>query len=167
MTIGFKQMPDLEKQKPPEGGIAGEQTGVEAPDSEKPQPPEETIGGEAEGEVSEKKESEKSKRALELLMELFDAGQVDRPGSNPFGRGLSEECSGAKEELKRIFEEEGIDQEGLAQNFFDDTIGQGIKNNNGAYKVYKMLKGTRFADKFRELEDQRLKEAGYENGFTL
>lgn len=133
----------------------------EMPKPEEQKLPEETTGEQAEVEVPEKKESEKYSRAEGLLMELFAEGQAGRRGSNPFEGGVSKKFSGAAEELREIFKDGQINQKELAAEFFNNTIGRDIRNNGGAYKVYGLLKGTEFADTFRELESQRLKEAGF------
>lgn len=62
------------------------------------------------------------------------------------------------------------DQEALAQDYFDKTIGKSISDNKYAYEVYLKLKGTAFARKFHDLEDARLKASGPEGfyaGFNL
>lgn len=59
------------------------------------------------------------------------------------------------------------DQEALAKDYFDKTIGESISNNSEAYKVYQSLNGTAFANKFKELEHERLIAAGYPEGFKL
>lgn len=69
----------------------------------------------------------------------------------------------AQEALKNL---SPADQEKMASDFFNDTIGRNISNNKNAYKVYAMFKSTPFGQKFKQLEDTRLKEAGY-SGFTL
>lgn len=53
------------------------------------------------------------------------------------------------------------DQEKMATEFFNDTIGERIGNNRNAYKVYFIFKNTAFGQKFQQLEDERLKKAGY------
>jgi hypothetical protein len=58
------------------------------------------------------------------------------------------------------------DQEALAEEYFKRTIGGDVSKNKFAYPVYQALKGTAFAKKFYELEDERLREDGYP-GFTL
>jgi hypothetical protein len=69
--------------------------------------------------------------------------------------------------VKTAFENlSDADQEQVAADFFNETIGQDISNNKHAYHVYRHLKGTAFARKFHQLEDERLKNAGY-GGFTL
>lgn len=57
-------------------------------------------------------------------------------------------------------------QEKLAEDFFDRTIGQSIANNRGAYQIYMEMPGGAFTKKFHDLEDARLKAAGYA-GFSL
>lgn len=57
-------------------------------------------------------------------------------------------------------------QDEIAEAYFAKTIGESISNNKSAYPVYLALKGTPFAKKFAELEDARLKTAGYA-GFSL
>lgn len=69
----------------------------------------------------------------------------------------------AEEALKNL---SPADQEKMATNFFNDTIGRDISNNKNAYIVYGVFKNTPFGQKFKQLEDDRLKKAGYA-GFTL
>jgi hypothetical protein len=52
------------------------------------------------------------------------------------------------------------EQENLAQEFYDSSIGKAPENNRDAYYVYLNFKGTPFGNKFSQLENQRLKEAG-------
>lgn len=56
-------------------------------------------------------------------------------------------------------------QEKLAERFFAQAIIKQF-DTKGAYRPYGCLKGTAFSNKFRELEDARLKKAGY-GGFIL
>jgi hypothetical protein len=58
------------------------------------------------------------------------------------------------------------DQQALAEEYFKRTIREDASKNKYAYPVYQALKGTAFAKKFYELEDERLREDGYP-GFTL
>ena len=92
--------------------------------------------------------------ANHLLKNLFDARGLD-----PFWGAVPKECEDAANRLREIFKT--LDQAALAQKFFDDTIGRRIDNNKQAYMVYGLLKGTAFANKFKELESARLKRAGY------
>jgi hypothetical protein len=67
-------------------------------------------------------------------------------------------------EIKAKFDT--TNQVALAEEYFDKTIGTSISDNKFAYPVYQALKGTDFARRFAELEDARLKAAGYA-GFSL
>src|SRR3989344_2816941 len=49
----------------------------------------------------------------------------------------------------------------LADDFFENTIVKDFTSNKQAYKVYRELKGTEFAQRFKELESERLKKAGF------
>ncbi len=70
----------------------------------------------------------------------------------------------AKEALENL---SPADQEKVATDFFNDTIGKNISNNKDAYSVYGVFKNTPFGQKFKQLEDKRLKEAEFTSGFTL
>lgn len=113
---------------------------------------------EAMGHLKEKEASVDSKNRLDKvnlpLMELFRSagyesfhGQVDN----------------IKESINKLSEDE---QEKLAETFFEQTIGKNIMNVKSAYQVYMQVGGV-FHKKFKELEDTRLKAAGYSSGFTL
>lgn len=100
-----------------------------------------------------------SDEAKSILREAFASIQNshDGPPSNP----------GALRLLRVQLEKGGeLSQQKLAEDFFAETIGKRIDNNLGAYRVYQALKGTPFAERFKELEDKRLKDAGY-GGFNL
>lgn len=94
-------------------------------------------------------------KAMSLLENLSEKGMK----FDPFNGRVSPEIQKEGKELAELLSE--TDQEALAQQFFNNTIGR-----NGTYNVYALLKGTKFAEKFRELEDQRLKKAGHD-GFNL
>lgn len=91
-----------------------------------------------------------------FVTEIFDAL---RKGES------KEKVSALVDDLKSRLE--ALNQDALAENFFSETIGGGRLNTADAYPVYVLLKGTRFAEKFAELEDTRLKAVGYEQGFIL
>ncbi len=112
--------------------------------------------------LSETEKTEKSEKADQLLKSLFIDGRNGE--MDPFLNRVSEEQMERAEEF--ITASRGLDQSTLAQKFFDDTIGRNISNNEGAYMVYKLLKGTEFSSKFKELESARLKSAGF-GEFTL
>ena len=99
-------------------------------------------------------QSEKINEAKNILMQLFD-----KAGWTSF----SELMNKSENILDGLSDGE---QEKLANEFFNDTIGKTISNNRGAYQVYGEFKGTAFAKKFAKLEDGRLKRAGYA-GFVL
>ena len=54
-------------------------------------------------------------------------------------------------------------QKALAKEFFESTILKNFSSETvrSAYEVYAQLKGTEFSNTFRELESNRLVEAGY------
>jgi hypothetical protein len=95
--------------------------------------------------------------AKNLLNNLFDDGKKEE--LDPFWNRVSEEQEKDANKLKELFKE--LNQSSLAQEFFNETIGKSISNNKGAYMVYGLLKGTEFANKFKELESARLEKEGY------
>jgi len=100
-------------------------------------------------------EAEKGNRAKHLLGELFKKGET----FNPFMGRIPKEIAAMGEELEEKIE--GLNQAKLAEDFFEETIGQNISNIPKAYSVYGLLKGTEFSKRFKELESARLKKAGY------
>ncbi len=64
------------------------------------------------------------------------------------------------QELKALLPK--VNEAKLAEQFFQSTQGR----TEESYQVYMALKGTKFAETFRSLEDARLKAEGYD-GFTL
>lgn len=58
-----------------------------------------------------------------------------------------------------------VDQGKLAEDFFSSTTAQ-LNGIHEAYQVYLALKGTAFSQRFKELENVRLKESG-QGEFTL
>lgn len=99
---------------------------------------------------------EEAAEAEASLMHLFNIADLRRFGEGP-------ELDSTIATIK------GFDtqtQEKLAQNFFDNTIGRNISSTANAYKVYMEFTKCDFQEKFRDLEDARLKRAGYA-GFTL
>jgi len=79
-------------------------------------------------------------------------------------RNLPDEENDTVAEIKEVFK--NADQAKLAEEFFSETIGKDISNNSRAYNVYGLLKGTEFANKFKDLENNRLMRAGA-GEFTL
>src|SRR3989344_1601787 len=65
------------------------------------------------------------------------------------------------DEIKSVLKDPSIDQKALADDFFENTIVKDFTSNKQAYKVYRELKGTEFAQRFKELESERLKKAGF------
>ncbi|MFO0764042.1 MAG: hypothetical protein U0518_04280 [Candidatus Gracilibacteria bacterium] len=59
------------------------------------------------------------------------------------------------------------EQADLAHYFFAQTIGKDRSHNYEAYKIWYVLKDTEFGKVFHTLEDTRLKNAGYKEGFIL
>lgn len=85
---------------------------------------------------------------------------------NPFdGRWPKDDI--LKPAKKALSELSAMEQKELAIDFFDDTIGRNISNNKNAYSVYGVFKNTPFGEKFKQLEDERLKAAGFGGGFNL
>lgn len=108
--------------------------------------------------------AEKSKSvddAKLAILRMYMQGEQFDPAWNKYPEDSL--MNSAQEALKNL---SSADQEKMATEFFNDTIGRNISNNTNAYKVYMMFKGTSFGQKFKQLEDTRLKEAGYA-GFTL
>ncbi len=95
------------------------------------------------------------------MLRMYMQGEQFDPAWNKYPEDSL--MNSAQEALKNL---SSADQEKMATEFFNDTIGRNISNNKNAYKVYMMFKGTSFGQKFQQLEDARLKEAGYA-GFTL
>lgn len=109
------------------------------------------------GSEDKDKKVEKYGRAAHLLKDLFT--QAEGGWLDPFWNRVSKAHEEVEKELLTIFKD--IDQRALAESFFNDTIGQSLDNVKSAYMVYKLLKGTEFANKFKELESARLRKAGY------
>lgn len=107
-------------------------------------------------EVHEEMLGEKEMRVEESLINLFLAA-----GQREFNNNEIKFIAMALKEF------DFQTQEKIGKDFFDRTIGQNISNNRNAYEVYLVFKRTTFGKKFAELEDARLKEAGYEEGFKL
>ena len=99
-------------------------------------------------------QAEKISEVRNVFMQLFD-----KAGWTSF----SELMAKSENILDGLDNDE---QEQLAKEFFDETIGKNILNIPKSYQVYREFKGTAFAKKYAELEDARLKRAGYA-GFTL
>ena len=80
-------------------------------------------------------------------------------GGIDMGMGrVSEQAKQGIAELKELLPK--VDQKRLAEDFFTNTTAQ-LRGNGEAYQVYLALKGTEFARRFKELENERLQEAGY------
>src|SRR3989344_1323197 len=73
----------------------------------------------------------------------------------------SRETEATLDEIKSVLKDPSIDQKALADDFFENTIVKDFTSNKQAYKVYRELKGTEFAQRFKELESERLKKAGF------
>jgi hypothetical protein len=113
-----------------------------------------------EGALSAEKSKNVDNAKLAMLSMYMQGEQFD-PAWNKYPEdSLIDSAQEALESLS------SPDQEKMAIEFFNDTIGRDISNNKNAYKVYMMFKGTAFGQKFKQLEDARLKEAGF-SGFTL
>jgi hypothetical protein len=98
--------------------------------------------------------NEKINEANKTLLNLFDKADF---------RSFYDHAASSENVLNDL---DDAEQEQLAVKFYDETIGKTILNNARAYKVYGEFKGTSFAKKFAQLEDVRLKRAGYA-GFTI
>ena len=98
------------------------------------------------------------------LMRLFLKGDHINP---QFAHTRNEETKMSLQEAKKNMDDlNPAEQEALAEEFYNSTIGKHITNNKDAYNVYLNFKGTSFAERFKQLEDKRLKEAGYD-GFNI
>jgi len=109
-------------------------------------------------------DTEESKKINDVgasLFRLFMEGDKIDP---TWGKDSSSLIDPVRETLKNLSDG---DQEKAAIGFFDSTIGRNISNNRYAYNVYRHFKGTTFGKKFGQLEDERLKKAGYASGFIL
>lgn len=96
------------------------------------------------------------------MLRLYSEGDRFNPWN---GRWPADELmTPTKKALEGMSQE---DQEKVAVDFFDATIGRSILNNKNAYMVYGVFSKTPFGQKFRQLEDERLKNAGFSSGFTL
>jgi hypothetical protein len=108
-------------------------------------------------EQTDSAETLPSEKTMKALMEmygerdLFDPFMGETAAAQPFAEEIREAFGSMTAE----------EQSEVAEKFFNETIGKAIMNNRGAYKVYGMLKGTPFANKFKELESDRLTSAGY------
>ncbi len=117
----------------------------------------------SETEVSYIADVEKLKGVKSEMMSLYGKGGYEGQAYHNMG-GTSQEADDFRRKLKEFSDQ---DQQKLAKDFYEDTIGQNIQNNENAYNIYMAMRGTTFAKKFKELEDTRLKEAGYSSGFIL
>ncbi|EKE20250.1 MAG: hypothetical protein ACD_8C00033G0002 [uncultured bacterium] len=104
--------------------------------------------------------SEKINNANLEMLRLFGEGDKIDPS---WGRDPGELLTPARRSLEGMNDE---DQEKVATEFFNKTIGRDISNNRYAYHVYRHFKSGAFGQKFKQLEDDRLKAAGYA-GFKL
>lgn len=98
--------------------------------------------------------SEKLNEVTSSLMSLFESAGY---------RSFDDKVSGVEKSVGEL--PEG-DQEKLAEKFFEQTIGRSIGNIPRANKVYLEIGGA-FHKRFKELEDTRLKSAGYSAGLTI
>lgn len=124
-------------------------------------------GGEAQNESIDSKSQEALK--LFLTQHGYKPGQYDK------SLGWGPDVIDGQEILKELsfftkLQSSDIEfltsqqQEELAQGFFDRVIGnEGMPKTHPqeAYSVYQKLKGTPFAEKFKTLEDRRLKKFGF------
>lgn len=110
-------------------------------------------------EAMENREGTETGALLGKLFRAAESGELD-----PSWGRTSKELEASRGELKQLLAT--ADQRAIAEHFFNETIGRDIGNNKAAYHVYQYLKGTEFAERFHELEDERLKAAGYQ-GFSL
>jgi len=121
-------------------------------------------GGQGTQEKADEKNIEKVNRVKALLRDAFqNIEKVEYKGN--YAR-MAKETTTTIETIREILKDNNIDQKVLADDFFENTIGTNILFIPNAYKVYLELKGTEFAQRFKELEDRRLKEAGF-GGFNL
>jgi hypothetical protein len=117
-------------------------------------------GGQSEQAFEQMSDREGTDTAYSSVLRILNlGGRID-----PFGNGSIEAARGeidtARGELEKLSTRQ---QEYVAQQFFDEM---NLSNIRSFYNTYGALKGTAFADKFRELESTRLQNAGYSE-FTL
>jgi hypothetical protein len=106
-----------------------------------------------------KETEEKLNQAKNLLLNSF--GNIEKTEVRGNYHVQSKETEATLDAIKGALKDPDIDQGALADDFFENTIGKDFMNNRQAYKVYTELKGTEFAQRFKELESERLKKAGF------
>ncbi|MDO8569875.1 MAG: hypothetical protein Q7R89_03860 [bacterium] len=114
--------------------------------------------------INNKETEEKLNQAKDLLLNSF--GNIEKTEVRGNYHVQSKETEETLDAIKGALKDPDIDQRALADDFFENTIGKDFTNNRQAYKVYLELKGTKFAQRFKELESARLKKAGF-GEFTL
>lgn len=85
-----------------------------------------------------------------------------------FGRLGDESIQAMIQSTKEIlWDMDAEEQADLAHYFFAQTIWKDLSHNYEAYKIWYVLKDTEFGKVFHTLEDARLKNAWYKEGFVL
>ncbi|OGF74175.1 hypothetical protein A2W48_01075 [Candidatus Giovannonibacteria bacterium RIFCSPHIGHO2_12_44_12] len=109
--------------------------------------------------IDNKETEEKLNQAKKLLLDSF--GNIEKTEVRGNYHVQSRETEATLDEIKSVLKDPSIDQKALADDFFENTIVKDFTSNKQAYKVYRELKGTEFAQRFKELESERLKKAGF------
>jgi len=120
------------------------------------------FGGDSKGDAvtkADKETEEKLNQAKKLLLDSF--GNIEKTEVRGNYHVQSRETEATLDEIKSVLKDPSIDQKALADDFFENTIVKDFTSNKQAYKVYRELKGTEFAQRFKELESERLKKAGF------
>lgn len=94
-----------------------------------------------------------------ILRDLFRDNRLE-----PATLGLSKKQAEMGKNLLSMLS--GSEQRAAAERFFSSTVGENVDVARKAYNVYMMLRGSEFANRFKELEDARLRSAGF-GGFKL
>ena len=78
---------------------------------------------------------------------------------------MSSNSSSRAEGIKRIRMLDDESQQKIAEDYFNSTIGQGempvLNSLAEQYEIYNSLRGSKFSQKFKELEDARLTKYGH------
>jgi hypothetical protein len=110
--------------------------------------------------VGAESNAEDTETVLGYLNNLYTEAKNVREYGGVINSNLVSETRGMLEGLSETAQEQAADK------FFDSTIGKDISTNRDAYIIYASFRGTAFSNRFQQLEDSRLKSAGY-SGFRL
>lgn len=79
------------------------------------------------------------------------------------GESISSNDTEILEAKKSLESLSASEQESIAETFYNDRISNNLSGDSvrSLYSIYPQFKGTVFGEKIRQMEDSRLKEAGY------